>query len=102
MRTLVIGHRERYEQRRDQLETAAEVIDVVDLRQRRQRVDGDAGPLLRQRREGRVVFVGEVTRSEIERQRQHLRFEARARVRRGGEKFFVSRVLGGGDSSERI
>ena len=54
LRAAVVDDAERHQQRADQLEAAAEMIDVVDLRERDQRLDRDRRGGLLERRERAV------------------------------------------------
>jgi hypothetical protein len=103
MRALVIGRREGHQQRRDQLEPASEVIDVIDFRQGHERLDGSPRRLLLERGERGVVVRAELaTAGEVQRQRQHGGLEAAAGVRRRGEEGAIARVLFGGERGERV
>ena len=53
---LVVGERQRHEQRRNQLEAAAEMIDVAGLGERDQRLDRRARRLLLQRGQAQPVL----------------------------------------------
>ena len=72
LRAAVIDRAERHQQRADQLEAAAEMIDVVDLGERDQRLDRDPRGRLLERRERALGIVGKRRRLEVDRKRQHL------------------------------
>ena len=72
LRAAVIDRAERHQQRADQLEAATEMIDVVHLRERDQRLDRDSRGRLLERRERAPGVVRQGRRLEVDRERQHL------------------------------
>ena len=102
LRSLVVGGGERHQERGDQLEAAAQMVDVVDGRQRRERLDRRPRGLLLDRRERQILRRLEAAGSKVERERQDAGFEPRSAVGRVGKQRPVARVLIDGGSGKRI
>ncbi len=91
----VVGDAERHQQRRDQLEPAAEVVDIVGFRERDQRLDGGRRGGFFERRQGGVEIRRQRVRSQIQRERQHVRFDPPAGQRGIGEERGIPPLLFG-------
>ena len=89
----VIDRAERHQQRADQLEAAAEVIDVVDLGERYQRLDRDGRRVLLQAGERDLGVVRERGGGEVQPERQHLGSDLLAERRRLLHKLLIARRL---------
>ena len=93
LRAAVVDGAERHQQRADQLEAAAEMIDVVDLGERDQRLDRDRRGGLLERGQRQVGVVRERRRVEIQRERQHLRSHLGAERRRLLQQLLIASGL---------
>ena len=101
--TLVVGYRHGETQRRDQLETAAEVVELTDLGQRCQGADRRAGRLDLQRLESVDLILTQVCCvGYIDLQRQHLGGDTLSEIPGVSEQFLISTGLAGGGGLKAV